>query len=237
VADPSRWAGSAGACHLRETHRFINRVDPASGGARRRGLLGRVALSGAPGPLTSPTTLIPSSSASRPAHPGGGGVDMHNAPGSPASGAGAECASGRLAGAIMAPVAVSGLVIAVAIVTEWAIDGADASVPPAHPWAARPCMKNNPQRTAPTATRRAVARAESALRLTVSPVAVPSARCGPRYSREPHIRQLAGTGSGVASPQIFFVKRARFRRRPHGAGGREVAVPTARRWRTLCGTP
>jgi hypothetical protein len=81
VADPSRWAGSAGACHLRETHTFISRVDPASGGARRRGLLGRVALSGAPGTLASPTTLIPSSSASRPAHPDGGGVDMHNAPG------------------------------------------------------------------------------------------------------------------------------------------------------------
>jgi hypothetical protein len=121
---------------------------------------------------------------------------MHNAPGSPASGAGAECARGRLAVAIMAPVAVSGLVIAVAIVTEWAIDDADASAPPAHPWAARPCMKNNPKSTAPTATRRAVARAESPLWLTVSPVAVPPARCGPRYSREPDIRQLAGTEAG-----------------------------------------
>jgi hypothetical protein len=108
VADPSRWAGSAGACHLRETHRFISRVDPARGGARRRGLLGRVALSGAPGTLDSPTTLTPSSSASRPAHPSGGGVDMHNAPGSPASGADAECASWRLAVAAMAPAAMSG---------------------------------------------------------------------------------------------------------------------------------
>lgn len=71
-------------------------------------------------------------------------------------------------------------------------------------------MKNNPKSTAPTATRRAVARAESPLRLTVSPVAVPPAQCGPRYSREPDIRPLAGTGSGVASPQIFFVKRHAF---------------------------
>jgi hypothetical protein len=115
----------------------------------------------------------------------------------------------------------------VAIVAEWAIDDADASAPPAHPWTARPCMKNNPQRTAPTATRRAVARAETALPVTVSPVAVPSARCGPRYSREPDIRQLVGTGSGGVSSNLLR-KTARFRRRPHGAGGREVAVPTAR---------
>lgn len=119
---------------------------------------------------------------------------MHNAPGSPASGADAECASGRLALATTAPVALSGLVIAVAIVAEWAIDDADASAPPVHPWAARPCMRNNPESTAPTATRRAVARAESALPLTVSPVAVAPARCGPWYSREPHIREIAGNG-------------------------------------------
>lgn len=192
MADLSRWAGSAGACHLRETHRFISRVDPASGGARRRWFLGRVALSGEPGTLDSPTTLTPSSSASRPAHPDGGGVDIHNAPGSPASGADAERASGRLAAATMAPVAVSGLVIAVAIVAEWAIDDADASAPPAHPWTARPCMKNNPQRTAPTATRRAVARAEAALPVTVSPVAVPSAGA----AHGTHASPISGSSPG-----------------------------------------
>lgn len=185
-----------GACHLRETHRFINRVDPASGGARRRWLLGRVALSGESRTLAGPTTLTPSSNASSPTHPGGGGVDMHNSADSPASPRDAECASGRLAVATTAPTALSGPLIAVATVTEWAIDDADFPAPPAHPWAARPCMKNNPQSTAPTATRRAVARAESALPLTVSLVAVPPARCRPRYSRQPAIRELAGTGTG-----------------------------------------
>ena len=198
VADSSRLARSVGVCQLRETHRFISRVDPASGGARRRWLLGRVALSGELRMLASPTTLPPSSRASSPAHPGGGGVDMYTAPDSPACPPDAECASGRLADATMAPAAVSGALIAVATVAGWAIDDADVSVRPAHPWVARPCMKNNPQSTAPTAIRRAVACTESALPLTVSPVAVPVAWCGPRYSRKPVIRELAGIGNADA---------------------------------------
>ena len=118
---------------------------------------------------------------------------VRNAADSSASVRDAECASGWLAVATTTPVAVSGPVIAVAIVTGWAIDDADASAPSAHPWVARPCMKNNPESTAPTATRRAVTRAESAPALTVSPVAIPPAGA----SHGTHASSLAGSSPGT----------------------------------------